>query len=139
MCLCVFVASDHELPLIAFAADRRQFNVKELSPLEEPVRVQFSKPHVRYLGSHTDCACGFSPETEPNDSDRQRSVSALITYLDQALRLGPVELFVCWERDYAAPPERSLDSVIDELAARHDWLKELTFVRLAGRALDHPG
>ena len=59
MCMMVYIASDCLLPTSAWDETRPSFHVRELVERDEPVRRQFSKPHVYYVGSHEGCGCGF--------------------------------------------------------------------------------
>jgi hypothetical protein len=52
--------------------------------------------------------------------------------LRQASEAGPVEVFVCWEGDYAVTPQVQGERAISSLADEDDWLQELTFTRIAG-------
>ena len=131
MCLGVFLASEFELPEVAWSPARPGFSVAPISEYEEPVRRQFSRPRVYYLGSHTRCGCGFSADEEGEPAERRRSLEALAAYVSAARERGLVELFVCWEGDYAAEPERRLRLEARDLARRDDWLAELSFVEIA--------
>jgi hypothetical protein len=130
MCLGVFLACDAELPVIPWSSASPAFNVSVLEDREAGVRNQFSKRHIYYLGSHTKCSCGFSPQEEPDEADRRPSVRALVSYLDAATAKGAVEMFVCWSGDEATPPKQRLELRVAQLAEQDDWLGELTFVRL---------
>src|SRR5215212_7985425 len=55
MCLGVFIASASEIPL----AESPDMSVQEVSESELRVGRFFSLPHVRYIGAHTGCSCGF--------------------------------------------------------------------------------
>jgi hypothetical protein len=134
MCLGVFLASAVELPAVPWSPAAPAFNVAPISEYEEPVRQQFSRPHVYYLGSHTQCGCGFSPDERGDPADRRRALEALAAYVGAACERGPAELFVCWEGDYAAEPGRRLRLGARDLARRDDWLAELSFVGVAGPA-----
>jgi hypothetical protein len=59
MCWVLYVAADLPLPLQPFDRVAPEFNVAVLTPREEPVRGQFSKPFVYRVGAHTLCGCGF--------------------------------------------------------------------------------
>ncbi len=113
MCMVVYIASDYALPTSAWDEARRRFYVTALSEGDEPVRRQFSKPCVYYVGSHEGCGCGFQyGEHEWLEEDpvalaaAQDSRRCLVEFLSVALQHQPtVELFACWSGDEAAPPE----------------------------------
>jgi len=122
MCLGVFLASGLPLALVPWDSQAPAFNVVPLTEHEAPVRQQFSLAHVVYAGSHTGCSCGF--RSDANDPAAvSRSREALLRYIGQASATGPVEVFVCWEGDYAAV-------TLAAFAGDEAWLEELTFTRL---------
>ena len=114
MCLVVYLAADRPLPLIPWDENARGFHVTELAgEKDEPVRGQFTKPHVYYAGSQLICGCGFnygqSPESEDDPLElalKAKTLRDMSEYLARALEDGgTIELFACWEGDQAAPPE----------------------------------
>jgi hypothetical protein len=114
MCLAVYLAADRPLPLIMWNESARGFHVTELDgERDEPVRRQFTKPHVYYAGSHLICGCGFNygqdPEAEDDPEElalKAKTLSDLSDYVARAVGDGEtIQLFACWEVDQAAPPE----------------------------------
>ena len=130
MCLGIYLAAAAPLDTIEWAPERPAFNVAGLTEREDPVRRHFSQPHIYYLGSHSRCGCGFQANGDRDPAAGERSRAALAAYVGAARRLGPAELFVCWEGDYAVPPERRLRLTAGELEADADWTEELTFVEI---------
>lgn len=123
MCLGVFLASDRPLDLVPWDERRPAFNVVPLSEHEAPVRRQFALAHVVYAGAHTRCGCGFrSDDDDPDAVGRSRA--ALAEYVRRADLAGPVEIFVCWEGDYARPPQVRAERAAAELAG-DDWLEHV--------------
>lgn len=126
MCLQVFVAADEPLPLVDFDAATPAFNAVSLHAAAEPVLKYFSKPHVRSVGAHTGCSCGFrynpddltpdflaDPEVPDDVKDMVRadyadchdSVRQLRRFLaDLVSRGGSVEVFSCWSGAEDAEP-----------------------------------
>ena len=113
MCMMVYIAADIPLRLVAWDDLAPAFNTSVLAPDEERVRRQFGKSHVVYAGSYEGCACGFQLGEYPPDSgdsqerEQQRtSLREFADYLRQELaRVGPIELFACWDGDQEATPE----------------------------------
>jgi len=89
----------------------------------------FAPPRL-LSGSHTQCGCGFSSREEPEVADRRRSLEGLQAYLADATLRRSVELFVCWDGDYAEDPRQRIQLQAKELAGRDDWLEERTFVEV---------
>lgn len=107
MCLVVFIGSDYALPTIAWDERQPGFHVTELGERDEPVRKQFSKPCVYYLGSHEQCGCGFQCDTMHEDAAalaaKRESRRRLVEFVEVALQhQSAVELFACWDGDQAA-------------------------------------
>lgn len=123
MCVGIYLATDHELEVIPWVENGSLPSIGPLSEDEEPVRSQLSLPYVYYVGSHTQCACGFTDD----DQDARRSVAALASYLETLNREGPVELFVSWDGSYGQAPKESLELSVSEFAAKLPSLGELAF------------
>jgi hypothetical protein len=105
----VYVASDEVLSLPWDTGPG--FHVIQLHDLDEPVRRQFSKPWVYYVGSHVGSGCGFQCgenegfEDHADLAQRPDSWRRLAEFLAVALRRQPeVELFACRDGDQAAEP-----------------------------------
>jgi hypothetical protein len=130
MCLGVYLAAAVPLEPITWSPERPAFNVAGLTEHEDPVRRQFSQPHIYYLGSHSRCGCGFQASGDSDPAAGERSRAALAAYVGAARRMGPAELFVCWDGAYAVAPERRLRLTAAELEAAADWTQELTFVEI---------
>jgi len=65
--MMVYIASDHELPLIEWNEDAPAFHVRELHEKEKAVRAQFTLPHIYYVGAHEGCGCGFQVGEYPDN------------------------------------------------------------------------
>jgi hypothetical protein len=133
MCLAVFIASDQPLPLVGWDEAEPAFNVMPVSEHEEVVRRQFSLAYAVYAGAHTGCSCGFRSDDEDPASLAQ-SRAALLKYIEEAAATGPVEVFACWEGDWAESPRTRAERSFASLAREHDWLEELAFTRIPGLA-----
>ena len=55
MCLMLYLAAATEIPL----QQSSDMSVEEVEPSRAVVREWFILPHVRYIGSHNGCSCGF--------------------------------------------------------------------------------
>lgn len=110
MCLMLYIAADHPLPLIPWHQEKPDFHVAALSETDKIVRHHFSKPHVRYAGTEEGCGCPFNygreyPENETEEADlaiARRSRERFVNYL----RLNRVqEIYSCWAGEEAEKPE----------------------------------
>jgi hypothetical protein len=98
MCLAIYLAADHPLPMISDSTLR----VTEVT--EHRRRPVLPGEFVYRLGT-PGCACdllsdGLTPEEE---AERQTLLEHLGVYLTQATQPGPVETLVCWEGDQTKP------------------------------------
>lgn len=139
MCWVLYIAADEPLPLRAFDSEAPAFNVADLTEHELGVRVQFSKPHVYALGSHTRCGCGFDrgqahPDRLEELAATRASLGALRDYLNEAMRVaGPVELYACWFGDQAAAPDHHLRLGPESFGPEMTWFPDRTFIELSAR------
>jgi hypothetical protein len=109
----IYLAADEPLRLLPWVEASPAFNVTALADDEKRVGQQFSKPHLAYAGSHEGCGCGFQYGQWPAESyepDELRlcreSLTAFAEYLDAEIRrVGPIELFACWDGDQTEPPD----------------------------------
>lgn len=108
MCWALYLAADRALPHRAWDPAARGFNAHPPTAREAGVAAQFTWPHVLYLGSHTQCGCGFLAEDERDPAEaalRERTLHALADYLAAALaQRARLELFLCWEGDQGVEP-----------------------------------
>jgi hypothetical protein len=137
MCWILYLASDLPLPLRPFDPQAPGFNVAELTPREEPVRGQFTKPFVYRVGAHTLCGCGFdrgqAHPDHPEELDAtEASLRSLHAYLSNALETRPnLELFACWEGDQGAMPDHRWQRRLSDFDARMSWFPDRTFIEVA--------
>lgn len=108
MCWALYLASDKELHIVPWDEASPAFNTQVLSPTDVSVKVQFSLPHVIYVGSHEGCGCGFRSADDDGAEEkaiREKTVHALADYLNNMLTTGArLEMFLCWEGDQGQTP-----------------------------------
>ena len=118
MCMALYLATDEPVEGPAWSEASPLFNVQALTEGEAPVRLQFSKQHLVYLGAHTGCSCGFSygadpletPEDAAEDVNAREAVASLRGFLERCLATSEtVELFACWEGDQGSPPDSKVE------------------------------
>lgn len=108
MCMVLYLAADAPLPEIPALEPPGAFSAQLLAAPDEPVRVQFTKPFIYFLGAHEGCSCGFvyGVGDEESDPSGRESVRRLREYLVAAVdRLGSVELYACWAGEEAEPAD----------------------------------
>jgi len=134
MCMAVYVAAEEPLTLVPWNEAQPAFYVASVDASDLPVVSQFTKAHVVYAGSHEGCGCGFQygkhPEfREPDEAvARRRSLDQFATYLaGEIARVGPVELYACWEGDQAAPVEHRRALTPNDLRSNDFFFLEKEF------------
>lgn len=108
MCIILYLAADAPLPEVLPLEPPGAFSAQLLAAPDDPVRVQFTKPLVYFLGAHEGCSCGFKYGVgdEESDPSGRESVRRLGEYLVAAVdRLGSVELYSCWAGEEGEPAE----------------------------------
>lgn len=99
MCLVVYLATDAQLPVVAWDKTAPAFNVRLHK--RKRVRAEFNAGYVYETGAHTGCGCGFLTDGDDSAEATKTSASreALRSYVEQALQSGEVELLVSWLGD----------------------------------------
>ncbi|WP_167320571.1 hypothetical protein [Trichlorobacter lovleyi] len=114
------------------------FNTQPLSDTEERVRIQFSLPHVIYLGSHDGCSCGFFGEDndEPEDKNqRNEDTKRLSKYLHESLEIGAnLEMFLCWQGGEIEPQVTRKQLTPKDFLTTEFPLKENEFATIVSTA-----
>lgn len=112
MCMAVYIAAEQPFALVPWDDSHPAFYLATVDSSDLPVLAQFTKQHVAYAGSHEGCGCGFQygkrPEfREPDDAAARRaSLDQFADFLAREIpRIGPIELYACWEGDQAASVE----------------------------------
>jgi hypothetical protein len=112
MCMAVYIAADQPLTLVIWDDAHAAFYLADVDQADLPVLSQFTKAHVAYAGSHEGCGCGSQygeyPEfREPEEAvARRASLDQFAAYLAGELtRVGPIELYACWDGDQTAAVE----------------------------------
>jgi hypothetical protein len=121
MCLALYIAADHPLPIIierehpkdamlspTWPREAQRFHTAAIRPEQEPVRMHFSHAHVLYAGSYEGCGCGFNfgreyPEAEDDPEHlaaSRESIAELVRYLREQ---NVKEIYVCWFDDESKP------------------------------------
>ena len=128
MCLMLYLATAEEIPL----QSSPELGVEKVETSRDAVRAWFSLPHVRYIGSHSGCSCGFPSiqsetpveyyegmlfESKQREKDL-RSVRALIELISPIVRSGcQVELYPIWDLEEHMAPIGTIEWQSDELDA----------------------
>ncbi len=146
--MAYFLSSDAELPLThGWSETSPRFWVAEPRPDElERVRRNLTLQHIRYVGAHTGCGCGFRavwgnmPEPMVDDAAAAQSDhDAFAAYL-RALPLAPMQLYACWSGDEAEPPEHRRSVHIAELVwcLLNNYTTNACFARWIFRRISSP-
>jgi len=143
MCMELFVASDQPIERSHGWKGEAFLTVEEVDAEDESVRRHLTLPHVRYLGAHTGCSCGFeyglaTPERETGaeqDQAGRRSVSALRDFLEVHLEAGAsLQLLSRWFTEASLAPDAS-DVSVDFFGGESFVLPHNAVLRV-GRAVE---
>jgi len=143
VCMNLYVASDQPIAATSWSEAHPGFNIQPLSEAEDRVRVQFSKPHVMYLGAHTGCSCGFAfgqPGSEAGQDIEQEqlgreSVASLREFLhSQLTSVAELELYSCWYGDEGTSPDARVRVTPEHFGGQAFDLPERVFYRVRGAA-----
>jgi len=124
----LYLATANEIPLHKSV----DMSVEEVLPSRDSVRAWFSLPHVRYIGSHSGCSCGFpSIQSETpigyfegilaETADRERDLLSINSLLDLIRPLvrsgGEIQLYPIWDLEEDKPPKGTIEWPVDSLRA----------------------
>lgn len=134
MCLAVYIASDHELPIIAWDETSPAFYTIDLSK-DSGVKRQFTLTNVAYAGSSEGCGCGFSKDGEVGEelATVEENYRRLADYIKGLQAAGAsIQLFSCWEGDPASKPEFYETIRGSDLITKNFDFKEKALYRVVG-------
>jgi hypothetical protein len=120
-----FLGASIDTPLVAFDDGSPAFNVREPEPEEMGAQRHLATPHIRYVGSHSSCGCGFrcgafgDPHATRDDAaDTQADHEALASYLGSLpADAQPIRIFGCWSGNEADPPEHFRSCAAEDIRA----------------------
>jgi hypothetical protein len=110
MCYAVFIAVSTSQQTNVFVPDvttlyLEEPDIEKLNALSD----KFTLPYIYYVGSDTQCSCGFEFHSElfndPEWQDSKASPQALLDLLDQLTVNHFVEVYCCWDGDWYEPVE----------------------------------
>jgi hypothetical protein len=132
--MALYVATDTLMPTSDWSPGSI-IVVQEIGTSEKTVELQFTKPHVRYVGAYGGCACGFSYDpADPSADLVLQSLAELRNLIGRHLSdVDHAELFYCWEGDEGRVPDYRTDTVLDELGSDACRLKTTAFYRVRRR------
>ena len=136
MCLAVYIASNHELPLVPWNENAPSFYVSELSDYDTEVRKQFTVPDVRHAGSDAGCGCGFFKDGVVGQEliEAEQNYAKLAAYIEDLRSRGAaVELFSCWQGDQSTKKEFNEQIDVDDLLEKNFEFKEKAFYEIKGK------
>jgi len=146
MCFVLHIATDSVLARSIWDEHDRHVWVGEVDQYAESVKQHFSGRHVAYVGSDLNCGCGFRnisfqgggwPEQWLVDEGKMdiegsdKNHRELHTLLLRALRDSePVELYGCWDDDYAEKTEQEQDLDLDAILSERFFFRARVLYRI---------
>ena len=136
MCLGVFLASASEIPLY----ESPEISVQVVSDSEKGVGRLFTLHHIRYIGAHGGCSCGFPHVIaeqpvewhegffESEDEDRSKdltSVRGLFALIATQLEHSTeVQIYPVWNGDEEKASKGTIDLAFSELDPERFFFNE---------------
>ena len=126
MCLMLYIGTARELPLASSPA----LTVERVADSRRAVGQWFSNPHVRFVGAHTGCSCGFPAVTADvpieyfdemrlDSDDRVADLASVRALIDLIGAAGSpsdrIELYPVADGEEAATPRGVIDWHFDSL------------------------
>jgi hypothetical protein len=141
MCMVYFLGCDFNAPLSPRWAEKKPAFYIGIPSQDEIDRVRTKLPHthIRYLGSHEGCGCGFRSELNGYLVQREGEEAqveaadhaALVAYLKALPREGrPAQIFGCWNGDETEAIAHQRECAIEELAAPEFAFRERELITL---------
>jgi len=129
MCLAVFIAADHPLPLLPWHDTKPDFHVIALSDREKPVKKLLSSPHVRYAGSYEGCGCAFNvgreyPDYEYEKDELKSAEDSRRKLYEYILLNGIREMYSCNDGDNEKPIESKSEISAEDILDKTFVFKE---------------
>jgi hypothetical protein len=156
MCFTLHIATDCELPRLAWNEADRHVWVGDLDEYSKAVKGHFSLPLVAYVGSDLNCGCGFRhfgfqncdssgdeewlvSEGFVNTEDTEQNHRELHAVLVDALRRSPVvELYGCWAGEYGEETGGEREIEPGDVLSDRFFLRERVLYRLRAKADSGP-
>jgi len=148
MCLALYLASDHSLPIIprrespkdamsslTWPREAQRFHTAALGSPQEAVLPQLSRKHVLYAGSYEGCGCGFNFGRQyPDAADdaeyltaARESVAELVQYVrDSRVQ----EIYSCWFDDETKPAVHQRAVTPEMLSSPDFFFRELELLKI---------
>lgn len=147
MCFALFLGARVAPPIIPCTGKYGDGHVytEVLREYNSPVCAHFTLPHVVYVGSDRGCGCGFRHSSgfegwpdnciicdrDEGTEAKQANHESLVALLRQHFRSEPfVELYGCWEGDFALPEKARLVVSPADIASQGFHFLELGFCRV---------
>lgn len=152
MCFTLHIATDCELPRLAWNEADRHVWVGDVAEYSKAVKGHFSLPSIAYVGSDLNCGCGFRhfgfqdgdssgdeewlvSEGFVSTEGTERNHQELHAVLVDSLRRSPVvELYGCWAGEYEARTEGGREIHPDDIVSDRFFFRERVLYRLRAKA-----
>lgn len=139
--MVLYLGCDCDAPRTAeWSQESPSFHVVDVpGDVLEAVRQKLPHQHLRYVGSHEGCGCGFRREMDgvPIIKEGDEAVaeaydhSELVRYLmTLAKQDRHVQIFGCWSGDEGQPIAYQRDCSVQELCGREFMFRELEIITL---------
>jgi len=120
MCLCVYIGTDQNLEVGKFIENETLLYLEK--PTEDELiglQNKFSKKNIYYVGSETNCSCGFMYEKDEDLDDEDYSTASpkkIIEFLKKISKNENIEFYSCLEGDWNLPIESNIELNINNIS-----------------------
>jgi len=145
MCFHLYAGTGKPLPRREWSMDDPHVYVRDLTESDSWARSIFGKPEIQYIGSTTNCGCGFpsvmqdragdwpywldpvsDAEVIASDKQENEEICQLLSQLDE----DEIELYGVWEVNQDKEPLILEEITLDDIRREYFRFKEGGFYRV---------
>lgn len=140
MCYAVFIAVSTPQQTNVFVPEVTKLYLGEPdSEQRNALRDKFTLPYIYYVGSDTQCSCGFEFHSElfndPEWQDSKASPQALLDLLNNLTVSDFIEFYCCWDGDWGEPTDQTRTLISSNIKLDNNYfeLVEREYIRFEDR------
>ena len=121
MCYCVYIGTAEKQQVGSFVPEETDLYLEEFSADQEKgIRPKFKSPFIYYVGSDTNCSCGFAFDSEeynnPEEKENRKSPAKLLKFINERTDKEDLEFYCCWEGEWDDPIENKVEMDIRSIS-----------------------
>lgn len=144
MCFVLYAGTEKALKLRSWQETKPDLSVESLTERDQPIKVHFSKPEVRYIGSTAGCGCDFphvtlqdgewltfeDDEVDAEQEEKEKYNRKALVGLLQESGERMVELYGVWDGDFDKLPKATEEIPLQRILDPNFLFKEQGFYRV---------